>query len=121
MRRYAAEVSGVDDGVGRILAALEANKIDDDTLVIFTADQGLAGGQNGFWGMGDHTRPLTAFDWTIACPADLPAPRPHPTRAAFRHVGQQLRFPADGAGLPRPERQDSAETADFPATAIAAR
>jgi arylsulfatase A-like enzyme len=68
MRRYAAEVSGVDDGVGRILAALKANKIDDETLVIFTADQGLAGGQNGFWGMGDHTRPLTAFDWTTHTP-----------------------------------------------------
>jgi arylsulfatase A-like enzyme len=68
MRRYAAEVSGVDDGVGRILAALEANEIDDNTLVIFTADQGLAGGQNGFWGMGDHTRPLTAFDWTTHTP-----------------------------------------------------
>jgi arylsulfatase A-like enzyme len=68
MRRYAAEVSGVDDGVGRILAALEANKIDDETLVIFTADQGLAGGQSGFWGMGDHTRPLAAFDWTTHVP-----------------------------------------------------
>jgi arylsulfatase A-like enzyme len=68
MRRYAAEISGVDDGVGRILAALEANQIVDDTLVVFTADQGLAGGQNGFWGMGDHTRPLTAFDWTTHVP-----------------------------------------------------
>ncbi len=76
MRRYAAEISGVDDGVGRILAALEANKIDDDTLVIFTADQGLAGGQNGFWGMGDHTRPLTAFDWTTHVPL------------IFRHPGR---------------------------------
>jgi|tagenome__1003787_1003787.scaffolds.fasta_scaffold20890492_2 arylsulfatase A-like enzyme len=68
MRRYAAEISGVDDGVGRIMAALKANKLDDNTLVIFTADQGLAGGQNGFWGMGDHTRPLTAFDWTTHVP-----------------------------------------------------
>jgi arylsulfatase A-like enzyme len=62
MRRYAAEVSTIDDGVGRILAALDKHNIDDDTLVIFTADQGLAAGQNGLWGMGDHTRPLTAFD-----------------------------------------------------------
>lgn len=68
MRRYAAEISGVDDGVGRILATLEANKLVDDTLVIFAADQGLAGGQNGFWGMGDHTRPLSAFDWTTHVP-----------------------------------------------------
>jgi arylsulfatase A-like enzyme len=68
MRRYAAEISGVDDGVGRIMAALKDNNLDDNTLVIFTADQGLAGGQNGFWGMGDHTRPLTAFDWTTHVP-----------------------------------------------------
>ena len=67
MRRYAAEVSGVDDGVGRILAALEANKLDDNTLVIFTADQGLAGGQSGFWGMGDHTRPLTPSIGRCTC------------------------------------------------------
>lgn len=68
MRRYAAEISGVDDGVGRVLAALDANKLADDTLVIFTADQGLAAGQNGLWGMGDHTRPLTAFDGTMHVP-----------------------------------------------------
>jgi arylsulfatase A-like enzyme len=68
MRRYVAEISAIDDGVGRIMDALEANNLDENTLVIFTADQGLAAGQNGFWGMGDHTRPLTAFDWTSHTP-----------------------------------------------------
>ena len=42
--------------------------LDDKTLVVFTADQGLAGGHSGFWGMGDHTRPLTAYDWTMHIP-----------------------------------------------------
>ncbi len=68
MRRYAAEISGIDDGVGRILDALKANGVDDDTLVVFTADQGLACGQNGFWGMGDHTRPISGYDWTTHTP-----------------------------------------------------
>jgi arylsulfatase A-like enzyme len=68
MRRYAAEVSGVDDGVGRILDTLKQLNLEDNTLVIFTADQGLAAGQGGFWGMGDHTRPLTAYDWTMHTP-----------------------------------------------------
>lgn len=68
MRRYAAEVSGVDDGVGRVMAALKKQGLDDNTLVIFTGDQGLAAGQSGFWGMGDHTRPLTAYDWTMHVP-----------------------------------------------------
>jgi arylsulfatase A-like enzyme len=68
MRRYAAEVSGVDDGVGRILHALKEHKLDDNTLVLFTADQGWGGGQHGIWGMGDHTRPLHAFDETVHVP-----------------------------------------------------
>ncbi|GAF87942.1 unnamed protein product, partial [marine sediment metagenome] len=50
--------------------------LDRNTLVVFTADQGLAGGHSGFWGMGDHTRPLTAFDWTTHVPL------------IFRHPGR---------------------------------
>jgi arylsulfatase A-like enzyme len=68
IRKYAAEISGIDDGVGRILQTLSKHGLDEKTLVIFTADQGLAGGQSGFWGMGDHTRPLTAYDWTMWIP-----------------------------------------------------
>jgi len=62
IRRYAAEVSAVDDGVGRVLKALDRYGLTKRTLVVYCADQGWAGGQNGLWGMGDHTRPLSAFD-----------------------------------------------------------
>lgn len=68
MRRYAAEISGVDDGVGAVLEALDRLDLADNTLVVFTADQGLSGGQNDVWGMGDHTRPLHAFDSTMHVP-----------------------------------------------------
>jgi len=68
MRRYAAEVSGVDDGVGRVMARLDKLGLQDNTLVIFTADQGLCGGHNGMWGMGDHSRPLHTFDCTMHVP-----------------------------------------------------
>jgi arylsulfatase A-like enzyme len=68
MRRYAAEVSGVDDGVGRVMETLKTLKLLDDTLIIFTADQGLSGGHNGMWGMGDHSRPLHTYDGTMHIP-----------------------------------------------------
>ena len=68
MRKYAAETSAIDDGVGTIMATLKKHGLDHNTLVIFTADQGLAGGHSGFWGMGDHTRPLTAYDPTMWIP-----------------------------------------------------
>jgi len=68
MRRYSAEVSGVDDGVGEIMATIRRLGLDDNTLVIFTADQGLAGGHHGLWGMADHGRPLNTFDDALHIP-----------------------------------------------------
>ena len=68
MRRYACELGAIDDGVGQIVSTLKRLGLDEDTLMVFTADQGWAGGQNGLWGMGDHTRPLHAFDSTMHIP-----------------------------------------------------
>lgn len=68
IRRVAAEISGVDDGVGEIMATLKRLNLDAKTLVLFTADQGWMGGQNGLWGMGDHTRPVGAFELMMQVP-----------------------------------------------------
>ena len=68
IRRVATEVSGVDDGVGTIMDTLKEKGVDENTLVIFIADQGWVGGHGGFFGMGDHTRPLTATDGMMKIP-----------------------------------------------------
>ncbi len=68
IRRVAAEVSGVDDGVGTVMETLKKNGLDENTIVIFTGDQGWMGGQNGFFGMGDHTRPFSAHDMMMHVP-----------------------------------------------------
>ncbi len=45
---YAAMIEAMDASVGRILASLEANKLDENTLVIFVSDNGgLAIGEAG--------------------------------------------------------------------------
>ncbi len=75
IRGYAAAISGVDDGVGEILDALKNYGLDENTLVIFTADQGLCGGHHGMWGMGDHSVPLHTFEEAIHIPL------------IFRHTG----------------------------------
>lgn len=67
-RRYASEISGIDDGVGEVLGALKRLGLEERTTVVLTADQGLACGQHGLWGMGDHTRPLSAYEWTMRVP-----------------------------------------------------
>jgi len=68
IRRVAAEVSAVDDGVGTVMETLRQHELAEDTLVIFAGDQGWMGGQNGFFGMGDHTRPLAAHDLMMQVP-----------------------------------------------------
>ncbi len=68
MERVAAEVSGVDDGVGDIMATLKRLGLDDNTLVVYASDQGWMGGQNGMWGMGDHFRPIGAHELMMQIP-----------------------------------------------------
>jgi len=41
-RIYAAMTAAMDDNIGRVMAALRANGIEDDTLVIFVSDNGGA-------------------------------------------------------------------------------
>jgi arylsulfatase A-like enzyme len=76
IRRVAAETSGVDDGVGEILSTLKRLSLEDNTLVVYAADQGWMGGHNGLWGMGDHTRPPGAWEQMMHVPL------------IFRHPGR---------------------------------
>lgn len=55
---YYAMVSHMDAQIGRVLATLEARGLDDETVVVFTSDHGLALGSHGLLGkqnMYDHS------------------------------------------------------------------
>lgn len=60
LRNYFAQVSLIDKGIGRILATLERLGIQDDTIVIYTADHGFSLGHNGVWGHGAAAFPASA-------------------------------------------------------------
>jgi arylsulfatase A-like enzyme len=47
---YHGMIAHLDDGVGRVLAALERLGLMDNTVVVYTADHGLAVGQHGLMG-----------------------------------------------------------------------
>lgn len=71
---YYAAVQAVDDNVGRIVKKLEEKGILDNTLVIFTADNGFSCGQHGIWGKGNATNPLNLFDTCVKVPCIFSMP-----------------------------------------------
>jgi choline-sulfatase len=48
-RAYYGEVSYVDDNIGRVMAALRAARLADDTIVMVIADHGEMLGERGLW------------------------------------------------------------------------
>jgi arylsulfatase A-like enzyme len=114
MRGYAAAVSGVDDGVGALLAALADKGLAQDTLVLFTADQGLCAGHHGMWGMGDHSRPIHTFEEAMHIPLILRHPACVPAGGVFEphtcnydvlpslieHLGLSVEVPAGHPARP---------------------
>lgn len=60
LRNYFAQVSLIDHGVGRIMAALERLNLDENTIVIYTSDHGFSLGHNGVWGHGAAAFPASA-------------------------------------------------------------
>ena len=49
IQAYYASITFADAQVGRILAALEATGLDENTIVIFTSDHGYHMGEHGHW------------------------------------------------------------------------
>lgn len=49
MRDYMKVVKSLDENVGRVLDYLKANGLDDNTLVVYTSDQGFYMGEHGWF------------------------------------------------------------------------
>ena len=60
-RTYAGMIRSLDRSVGRVLQALKDNGIDDNTLVIFTSDNGGA----GYLGLPDVNKPFRGWKITF--------------------------------------------------------
>ena len=60
-RVYAAMIRSLDRGVGRVMQALKTNGIDENTLVMFTSDNGGA----GYIGLPDVNEPYRGWKITL--------------------------------------------------------
>ncbi len=49
LQDYLATIASVDEGVGKILDYLEANNLSENTLIVYTTDQGFYLGEKGWF------------------------------------------------------------------------
>ncbi len=68
MINAAAETAMVDDGVGKILHVLDTHGIEDETLVVYTSDQGSSYGHHGLWGNTSWSFPFAAYSINMQIP-----------------------------------------------------
>ena len=68
VRQYHQGVTAIDEGIGRLVQTLEETGQADNTLIVYTSDQGFAWGQHGF----QHK--LGPYDATIRSPMVVSMP-----------------------------------------------
>lgn len=79
VRQYHQGVLGLDEAVGRLIASLEETGQRENTLVVFTSDQGFAWGQHGF------CTKLAPYDANIRSPLIVSMPSKLPQGAVVEH------------------------------------
>ena len=71
---YFAAVTGWIANVGRDLDRLEEQGVRENTLVIFTSDNGMNMGHHGIYGKGNGTFPQNMYDTSVKVPALISRP-----------------------------------------------
>ncbi len=103
---YFAAVTGVDRGVGRIVDKLESMGRLEDTLFIFTSDNGMNMGHHGIWGKGNGTFPQNMYDTSVKVPMIISRPGHVPAGVVDLSLRSHYDlYPTllDYVGLPNPE------------------
>lgn len=76
LHEYYATITGLDYHIGRLLRALEELQLTDRTLVIFSADQGIAVGSHGLLGKQN------LYEAAMKCPLVMAGPGIVPGKSA---------------------------------------
>jgi arylsulfatase A-like enzyme len=71
MRDYLATVQSVDDGIGRLLEALDREKLAKNTIVIYTSDQGFFLGDHGLFDKRFMYEPSLRMPFLVRWPAAI--------------------------------------------------
>jgi arylsulfatase A-like enzyme len=100
IKDYLRCVASVDDNVGRLLDYLDAEGLSEDTLVVYTSDQGFFLGDHGWYDK------RFMYEESLRMPLIMRYPREIAAGSVNRDLVLNLDFPAlflDLAGVPIPE------------------
>lgn len=98
LQEYYAIISHLDAQIGRVLDALEASGQSENTVVIFTSDQGLAVGQHGLMGKQNLYDHSVRMPFLMAGPG-IPKGR---RNSALFYMQSLFATTCDMAGVPIP-------------------
>jgi arylsulfatase A-like enzyme len=105
LRRCAAATTALDDQIPPILKKLDQSGLRENTLVIFTGDNGFLLGRHGLWSKGHASDPINMYEEVVATPmiwnwlGKVPPEAVRPELVSFYDVLPTL---CDAAGAPVP-------------------
>ena len=105
LKGYFAAITALDLNVGRILDRLGELGIRENTLVVFSSDNGYSCGHNGFWHKGNGTFPLNMYENSVKVPFVISQPGRIPEGQVSEAMVSQYDFMPtllDYLGLPDP-------------------
>lgn len=74
LQGYYTAITAMDTGIGTLLDWLEQNGRRENTLVVFTSDNGMNMGHHGVWGKGNATFPQNMWDTSVKVPVIFSQP-----------------------------------------------
>ena len=107
LRRCAASTTALDDQIPALLKKLDEKGLRDNTLVVFTGDNGFLLGRHGLWSKGLASDPINMFEEVVQVPmiwnwrGKIPAEGVRPELVSFYDFVPTL---CDVAGVEAPNR-----------------
>lgn len=71
---YFAAVTAMDYNIGKIISKLEELKIRENTIIVFSSDNGMNMGHHGIFGKGNGTFPQNMYDSSVKVPMMISMP-----------------------------------------------
>lgn len=99
LKDYYGALSAVDDSLGRIMEYLRQNDLEDDTMIVFTSDNGFMVGDHGLIDKRNAYEGSVRVPLVISAPGLVPAGVTNP--AQVRNLDFAPTF-LDLAGVPKP-------------------